>query len=107
MSIQDAGGSLQVSTGLKGGAEAAIHAMKEIFDLANTDAVILVDAENAFNKLNRKVALHNMQYICPAFSTVLVNTYRNPTRLFIVGGGEILSAEGTTQGDTLAMKFSD
>ena len=29
--IQEAGGPLQVSTGLKGGAEAAIHAMKKIF----------------------------------------------------------------------------
>ena len=103
--IQEAGGSLQVSTGLKGGAEAAIHAMKNIFELENTDGVILVDAENAFNKLNRQVALHNMQYICPSFATVLINTYRIPARLFIAGGGEIMSAEGTTQGDTLAMQF--
>jgi hypothetical protein len=50
---------------LKGGAEAAIHAMKTIFQNDATDGVILVDAENAFNKLNRMVALHNMQYLCP------------------------------------------
>ena len=32
--------------------------------------------------------------------------YRIPTtRLFIAGGGEILSREGTTQGDNLAMPF--
>ena len=103
--IQSAGGSLQVSTGLKGGSEAAIHAMKEIFDMESTDAIILVDAENAFNKLNRQVALHNIRYICPAFSTVLINTYRKSARLFVVGGGEISSAEGTTQGDALAMQF--
>ena len=94
-----------MSTGLKGGAEAAIHAMKEIFVSETTDAVILVDADNAFNRLNRQAALHNIQYICPAFATVLINTYRNPTRLFIVGGGEIPSSEGTTQGDALAMQF--
>ena len=35
----------------------------------------------------------------------LINTYRNPARLFIAGGGEILSREGTTQGDPLAMPF--
>ena len=103
--IQEAGGSLQVSTGLKGGAEAAIHAMKNIFELETTEAVILVDASNAFNRLNRRVALHNIQYLCPNFSTVLINTYRNPARLFISGGGEILSMEGTTQGDSLAMQF--
>ena len=61
--IQEAGGALQVSTGLKGGAEAAIHGMKNIFELECTEAVILVDAENAFNKLNRQVALHNVQYL--------------------------------------------
>jgi hypothetical protein len=72
--IQIAGGALQVSTGLKGGAEAAIHAMKNIFDTETTEAVILVDAENAFNKLNRRVALHNIQYLCPNFATVLINT---------------------------------
>ena len=31
--------------------------------------------------------------------------YRIPTRLFIAGGGEILSRERTTQGDNLAMPF--
>ena len=103
--IQEAGGALQVSTGLKGGAEAAIHGMKNIFEAESTDAIILVDAENAFNKLNRQVALHNIQHLCPNFATVLINTYRLPSRLFLVGGGEILSTEGTTQGDTLAMPF--
>ena len=103
--IQTAGGSLQVSTGLKGGAEAAIHAMKSVFEKECTDAVILVDAENAFNRLNRQAALHNIQYLCPSFSTVLINTYRKPSCLFITGGGEIKSAEGTTQGDTLSMQF--
>ena len=55
--------------------------------------------------MNRLVALHNIQYICPPFATVLINTYRIPARLFIVGGGEIESAEGTTLGDTLTMAF--
>ena len=67
--------------------------------------MILVDEENAFNKLNRQVALHNMQFLCPSFARVLINTYRIPSRLFIMGGGEISSNEGTTQGDTLAMAF--
>ena len=103
--IQKAAGPLQVSAGLKGGSEAAIHAMKMVFDMEGTDGVILVDAENAFNKLNRMVALHNIQYLCPALATVLINTYRIPVRLFIQGGGEIASMEGTTQGDNLAMAF--
>ena len=103
--VQEAAGPLQVSSGIKGGAEAAIHAMRSIFESDATDAVILVDAANAFNRLDRQVALHNIQYICHPFSQVLINTYRIPSRLFIIGGGEIKSHEGTTQGDPLAMQF--
>ena len=103
--IQLAAGPLQVSSGLKGGAEAAIHAMRNIFEADSTDAVILVDASNAFNRLNRGAALHNIQYLCPPLALSLINTYRKPARLFIVGGEEITSSEGTTQGDPLSMQF--
>ena len=103
--IQETAGPLQASTGLKGGAEAAIHSMRLIYEKEETEAVILIDASNAFNSLNRQVALHNIQYICPQFATILINTYRNSARLFIQGGFEIKSQEGTTQGDNLAMSF--
>ena len=103
--IQEIAGPLQVATGLESGAEAAIHAMRNIFESEDCEAVILVDATNAFNVLNRRVALHNMQYILPQFAVVLINTYRLPSRLIISGGKEILSQEGTTQGDNLAMAF--
>ena len=92
--IQEAASPLQASTGLKGGAEAAIHVMRDIFNEESTDGVILVDASNAFNTLNRQVALHNIQYICPPFATVLINTYRMSSRLFVTGGREIASQEG-------------
>ena len=103
--IQEAAGPLQSATGLKGGAEAAIHSMREIFNDHDTKAVILVDASDAFNSLNRQVALHNIRIICPAFSTILINTYRKPTLLVVLGGKEMLSKEGSTQGDNLAMAF--
>ena len=103
--IQEEAGPLQVATGLESGAEATIHAMKEIFEDENCEAVLLVDANNAFNSLNRQVALHNIQYICPQFATILINTYLNPSRLMINNEKEILSQEGTTQGDNLAMSF--
>ena len=103
--IQASAGPLQTATGLKGDAEAAIHAMKEVFDNDDTEAIIPVDAKNAFNALNRMVALHNIQILCPPFANILINTYGVPSRLFISGGEEILSAEGTTQGDNLAMSF--
>ena len=93
---------LQTCAGHGAGAEAAIHAMRSIFEQEETDAVLLIDARNAFNCLNRNVALHNIQIIqitCPIVAMYLVNTYRKPAKLFIAGGETILSKEGTTQGD--------
>ena len=40
--IQEAAGSLQTATGLKAGAEAAIHAIRTIFEDPSTEGVILV-----------------------------------------------------------------
>ena len=77
--------------------------MTDIFHEEDTDALLLVDASNAFNSLNRKALLHNIQYICPPVSTYIRNCYKVPSRLFITGGSEISSMEGTTQGDPLAM----
>ena len=63
-----------------------------------------MDASNAFNSLNRIVALHNIRQLCPPFAPILINIYRSPASLFI-SGDVILSEEGTTQGDPLAMPF--
>ena len=104
--IQEAAGPLQTATGLQGGAEAAIHAMKTIFEYEDTEAVILVDASNAFNSLNRQAALHNIQIICPSFATTLINTYRKPIRMILLGSQDILSTEGTTRGDHTRGQFS-
>ena len=64
--------------------------------------MLLVDAGNAFNRLNRKVALWNVRVLCPALGVIVINTYRSSIDLF-VGGERILSTEGTTQGDPLAI----
>ncbi len=95
---------VQVCAGLPGGVEAAIHAMRRIYEDPETEAILLVDAENAFNSLNRNVALHNIQRTCPEFSTYIINTYRKPAKLLIANSDELIfSEEGTTQGDTGAM----
>ena len=103
--IKEAAGALQTCAGFGAGAEAAIHVMRQTFDDDINDAVLLIDVENAFNCMNRAVALHNTRILCQIISTYLVNTYRHATRLFISGGGEIKSTEGTTQGDPLAMAW--
>ena len=76
--------------------------MHTIYDNPYTDGVLLVDARNAFNSLNRDAALRNIRWICPEVSTVLTNIYQEPAELF-AGGSIFLSREGTTQGDPLAM----
>ena len=68
----------------------------------DADAVLLIDAEIAFNSKNRKVMLHNLKFICPIIATYILNCYATPSRLFIASGGEILSIEVTTQGDPTA-----
>ena len=101
--ILESSGSLQVCAGHKSGSEAAVHAMNSLFQHEETDAVLLVDASNAFNLLNRAAALHNIRIVCPAIATFAITTYRASARLFVTGGKELVSAEGTTQGDPLAM----
>ena len=96
-------GSLQLSTSQQAGNEAAVHAMNAIFEEENTDAVLLIDASNAFNSLNRASALYNIRIVCPVIATYAINTYRRQTRLFITGGKELTSAEGTKQGVPIAM----
>ncbi len=102
--IQEAAGPSQLCAGQESGCEAAVHAMQKIFSDENTEAILQVDANNAFNCLNRQSTLRNTQVLCPSFVTVLINTYRSSAELFI-DGETIISQEGTTQGDPLAMSM--
>ena len=56
----------------------------------------MVDAENAFNSINRKALLHNIEYLCPVIATFVYNWYTKAARLFIIGGKEWRLREGTT-----------
>ena len=103
--IEEACGFLQKCSGCPAGLEAAVHAMQQMYEEESTEGILLVDAKNAFNSLNREAALHNVKYLCPSLSTVLKNCYQAPSRLFVSGGGELASEEGTTQGDPLSMPF--
>ena len=97
---------IQVCSGLPGGVEAAVHAVRKLYEDKETEAIILVDAENAFNLMNRKVALNNIQHICPSLSTYIINSYRNAANLYVAGANEPFhSDEGVTQGDNSAMGF--
>jgi len=100
--IQRAVGPLQLCVGHEAGCEAAVHALRTMFKDQESEAVLLVDASNAFNSLNRRTALRNVMSICPSLATITINTYRQHPQLFIQNQ-KLLSQEGTTQGDPLAM----
>jgi hypothetical protein len=80
--------------------------MRQIYEDPVTDGVLLIDASNAFNALNREAALHNVQYTCPGLSTFVKNLYSGQAELFVASSGEtILSKEATTQGGPESMGF--
>ena len=60
---------LHVCAGQNSGVEATIHSMHDVYELEETEAVLLIDAENAFNLINRKVMLHNISILCPIIAT--------------------------------------
>ena len=78
--------------------------MREIFNEDDTEAVLLIDASNAFNVVNKNTFLHNVQIVCPEIAVYVRNCYLQSSRLFVVGGKEIRSSEGTTQGDLIALE---
>ena len=57
--VMNVAGSLQVCAGQEAGAEAAIHAMYDIYNDEQWETVLLVDAENAFNSINKNVMIDN------------------------------------------------
>lgn len=100
--VLDSAGCPQLCVGQMAGVESAVHAIRQKFNSPETEAVLLVDASNAFNSLNHDAALNNIQFECPFLSTILINTYREASGL-LIDGDVVLSMEGTTQGDPLAM----
>ena len=101
--VKDAAGSLRVCAVQEAGSEVAIHAIYNVHQQDETEAVLLVDAHNAFNSINRKAMLHNISSTCPLITTFIANCYMEPARLFVAGNHEIKSREGKTQGDPAAV----
>ncbi len=98
----EAAGPLQTCAGLPSEIEAAVHAMDDLYEEEETECILLVDADNAFNRLNRSVVLKNINITCPIMAQYLQNIYGGPSKMYI-GDTYILSQEGATQGDVIAM----
>ena len=54
LDVINASAAMQVCAGQKSSGEAAIHAMRNIFEADETDAALLVDASNAFNSQKKR-----------------------------------------------------
>ena len=84
-------GVQQLGVGQRSGCKAAIHTMRSVFELPSYQAILLVDAANAFNNLNHKTALINIHRSCPSIAPALINTYRHESSLYI--GGKIIPSQ--------------
>ena len=79
--------------------------MRRTFEEDGCEAVLLVDADNAFNRLNREMALKTINQKCHVLFKYLHNSYNTPSNLYLNDGSYMLSKEGVTQGDNLAMEM--
>ena len=52
--VEEGAGGLQMCGGQQAGVEAAIQAMHDIYNNDDSEAMLLVDATNAFNSLNKR-----------------------------------------------------
>ena len=92
--LLDSIGCKQLCVGQVGGVEAAVRSVCKLFD-SEEEAVIFVDASNAFNALIEWLLCIMLDPLAPPplLSVLLINCCRNPTSLF--GDGEtILASEG-------------
>ena len=55
--------------------------MYRIFESNKAETILIVDAENVFNSINRKPLLHNIEYVCPINVTFLYNCYPISARI--------------------------
>lgn len=98
----------QLCGGLEAGIEGGIHAMccqwGEVKDEESPWGALLVDAKNAFNEVHRTSLMWHVRHRWPSGSTFAFNAYRH-SRVLVLRGfdGVLLSREGVTQGDPLAM----
>ena len=71
--------------------------MHGILESNKTEAIILVEAVNALNLINRKALIHNIEYLCPIIGTFINNCCAMSAQFFITGGKELLRLrEGAT-----------
>ena len=84
--------SNQLCSGVKGGIEGAVHAIRELFDEICDDGfgLLLMDAVYVFNPIGRPATLRNARVLWSRCSFFLFNSYRGFALLIIKGSSAIL-----------------
>lgn len=67
--VEEAVGALQRCGGQVAG-ESAIHVMRDFLDDDQSDGILLIDAENIFNRVDRATGLWNVQFTCRAMKHI-------------------------------------
>ena len=104
--VLQACGCDQLCSGLASGMEAAVHALGDLFNEheGNEWGILLINASNAFNSLNRKAALWNACHLWPHGCGFIFNCYKAWSTLVVSGYSTFLySKEGVTQWDPLSL----
>ncbi|GJR01945.1 putative reverse transcriptase domain-containing protein [Tanacetum coccineum] len=92
---------LQFDVGVSGGGEAILHAVNHLVEDRGDKvglSMLLVDFQNAFNLVDRKVLLEEVRLRCPAISRWVEFYYSSPARLYY-GEHTLWSCQGVQQGD--------
>ena len=63
--------------------------MNDLFQQNETKAVLLVDAENVFNSIDKKAILHEISITCPVILIFVSNCYLVLARLYVFGNKDI------------------
>ena len=93
--LQLLGRNVQMRLEQKSDIEHAIHALRRRLLEDRTEGILLIAARNAFNSLNRDLALINIRKLCPSIYTAIRNSCKNPSDLFVDKSNQVSRRNNT------------
>ena len=73
-----------------------IELSRPSFSEDDSDVILLINADNAFDPINWNVMLHSIWIICRIIAIYIINSYSQEARFYISGDEQIISCKGTT-----------
>ena len=98
--------NLQMGNGITGGNEAIVHTLRDASEAMETNGYVIltIDASNAFNCIDRRLALETMHDKIPELYLTSLNTYGSPSYT-VINGTKHPVEQGTSQGCPHAGSF--